>query len=417
MEDARYLVVGSSHAALEAVTAIRMHDPDGSLALVTRDGHLPYSPTVLPYVVSGRSAPDRIFLRSKEFFAERHVDYNPGQALVRLDPPRNTAHLAGGRTMRYEKLLLATGAAPVIPPIPGLDTVQYHVLRTLDDALKLKAAIGASRQAVVLGGGLVGMHAAENLVTAGAKVTIIEMQDQVLGAYFDRQAAGFIARAFIDHGASIITGRRVVGLAPSAQGATVSLDDGGTLETDLLLVATGVKPDLGYLADSGVNCAAGIIVNHDMGTNIDNIWAAGDCAQAKDFYHEGTSMNAILPDATEQGRIAGMSMAGDPGCKGYRGGVPLNTYHFFGRHAIAVGTGVVPTGGLERLRVDDAAGRYLRVIFQDGRLLGIFGISEFFDSGIMWQLILRRIDLTDRLEQLVADPLKVGRELMSQLWR
>lgn len=417
MEDARYLVVGSSHAALEAVAAIRMHDPDGSLALITRDGHLPYSPTVLPYVVSGRSAPDRIFLRNEEFFAERHVVYRPGQTLVRLHPQRNTALLADGSEVRYEKLLLATGAAPTIPPIPGLDKVQYHVLRTLDDALKLKAAIGASRQAVVLGGGLVGMHAAENLVMSGAKVTIIEMQDQLLGAYFDRQAAGFIGRAFIEHGARIFTGRRVVGLAPSAQGATVSLEGGGSLETDLLLVATGVKPDLGYLADSGINCAAGIIVNNDMGTNIGNIWAAGDCAQAKDFYKEGTTMNAILPDATEQGRIAGMAMAGDPSRKDYLGGVPLNTYHFFGRHAISVGTGVVPTGGIERLRVDEAAGRYLRVIFQDGRLLGIFGIGEFFDSGVMWQLILRRADLTDSIERLVADPLTVGREFMSRLWR
>ena len=417
MDGTRYLVVGSSHAALEAVTAIRMQDPDGSLALITRDSHLPYSPTVLPYVVSGRSVPERIFLRNEEFFAKHHVVYRPGQTLVSVHPQSNTAHFADGSEVRYEKLLLATGAAPSIPPIPGLDKVQYHVLRTLDDALKLKSAIGASRHAIVLGGGLVGMHAAENLVKSGANVTIIEMQDQVLGAYFDRQAATFIERAFIEHGARIITGRRVVGLAPSAQGVAVSLEGGDSLETDLLLVATGVKPDLRYLTDSGVNCASGIIVNNDMGTNIGNIWAAGDCAQAKDFYNEGTTMNAILPDATEQGRIAGMAMAGDPSRKDYLGGVPLNTYHFFGRHAISVGTGVVPTGGTERLRVDEETGRYLRVIFQDGRLLGIFGIGEFFDSGVMWQLILRRVDMTNSIEQLIADPLTIGREFMSRLWR
>jgi phenylglyoxylate dehydrogenase epsilon subunit len=416
-EQTRYLVVGSSHAAIEAITAIRMHDPEGSVTLVTRDSHLPYSPTVLPYVVSGRSAPERVFLRNDEFFAEQRVDYQPGKALAKLDTQGSKAQLADGSEVRYEKLLLATGASPAIPPIPGIDTVRYHVLRTLDDALKLKAAIAASRQAVVLGGGLVGMHAAENLVAAGAKVTVVEMQDQVLGGYFDRQAAGFIERAFVAHGANIVTGRRVVGLAPSAAGATISLEGGDTLEADLLLVATGVKPELAYLSGSGVDHATGILVDDAMRTSVGNIWAAGDCAQARDFYGDQSIMNAILPDATEQGRIAGMAMAGDPGRKDYAGGVPLNTYHFFGQHAISVGSGVVPEGGVEKLRVDEANGRYLRAIFKEGRLVGIFGIGEFFDGGVMWQLILRRVDLTDAIERLVADPLATGREFMSRLWR
>ncbi|MDD5249521.1 MAG: FAD-dependent oxidoreductase [Rhodocyclaceae bacterium] len=416
-DQTRYLVVGSSHAAIEAIAAIRMHDPEGSLTLVTRDSHLPYSPTVLPYVVSGRSAPERVFLRSEEFFTAQHVAYRPGNALAKLDTQGNKAQLADGSEVHYEKLLLATGASPAIPPIPGIDTVPYHVLRTLDDALKLKAAIAGSRQAVVLGGGLVGMHAAENLVAAGAQVTVVEMQDQVLGGYFDACAADFIARAFVAHGANIVTGRRVVGLAPSAAGATIRLEGGDSIEADLLLVATGVKPELAYLAGSGVAVAQGICVDNAMRTNVANVWAAGDCAQAKDFYQDAITLNAILPDATEQGRIAGMAMAGDPGRRDYAGGVPLNTYHFFGQHAISVGSGVVPPGGVEQLRVDEANGRYLRAIFQDGRLLGIFGIGTFFDGGIMWQLILRRVDLSASMDRLVADPLATGREFMSRLWR
>jgi phenylglyoxylate dehydrogenase epsilon subunit len=182
MVHAQYLVVGSSHAALEAVSAIRMHDPEGSLALVTRDSRLPYSPTVLPYVVSGRSAPDNVFLRATDYFVGQRVAYMADRALTRLHPERNAATLSDGAEIAYDKLLLATGASPAIPPIPGIEQVPYHVLRTLDDALKLKAAVAASRRAIVLGGGLVGMHAAENLVKGGADVTIVEMQPQVLGS-------------------------------------------------------------------------------------------------------------------------------------------------------------------------------------------------------------------------------------------
>jgi phenylglyoxylate dehydrogenase epsilon subunit len=417
MEHTKYLVVGSSHAALEAVTAIRMHDAEGSLTLLTRDPHLPYSPTVLPYVVSGRSAPDAIFLRDEQFFAANRVAFKRGAALKALHVERNAAELADGSEIAYEKILLATGAAPAIPPIPGIDTVSYQVLRTLDDATKLNAAIKQSRHAVVLGAGLVGMHAAENLVKAGASVTIVEMAKQLTDGYFDPTAAQMIEKAFTDHGARILTGSRVVKLAPSAIGATLTLENGATLEADLLLVATGVKPNMDYLAGSQVELDRGILVSDSMQTSVANVWSAGDCAQAKGFFTEAKVMNAILPDATEQGRIAGMAMAGDPGLKIYPGGVPLNTYHFFGRHAISVGSSKVPAGAEVATRFDEASGRYLKAIFLDGRLLGIFGVNEFFDGGVMCQLILRRVDLTAVKDRFVANPLAVGRELMSKLWR
>jgi len=417
MEQTKYLVVGSSHAALEAVTAIRMHDPEGSLTLLTRDPHLPYSPTVLPYVVSGRSAPDGIFLRDEKFFAENHVQLKRGTALKVLHAERNAAELADGSEIAYEKILLATGASPAIPPIPGIEQVSYHVLRTLDDATKLSAAIKRSKQAVVLGAGLVGMHAAENLVKVGAGVTVVEMAKQLTDGYFDPVAAQLIEKAFTDNGARILTGSRVVKLAPSAIGTTLTLENGTTLEADLLLVATGVRPNMDYLAGSAVEHDKGILVSDSMQTSVANVWSAGDCAQARGFFTDAKVMNAILPDATEQGRIAGMAMAGDPGVKTYPGGVPLNTYHFFGRHAISVGSSKVPEGAEVVTRFDEASGRYLKAIFLEGRLLGIYGVNEFFDGGVMCQLILRRVDLSVVKERFVVNPLAVGRELMSKLWR
>ncbi|RAI35109.1 FAD-dependent oxidoreductase [Rhodoplanes serenus] len=415
MMDTRYLVVGSSHAALEAVAAIRMHDPDGSLALVTRDRHPPYSPTVLPYVVSGRSVPESVRLRDDRYFAANRVTYLPGRALVRLRPKHGTATLSDGATIAYDKLLLATGATPAIPPIPGLDRAAYHVLRTLDDALALRSAIATARRPVVLGGGLVGMHAAENLVEAGAAVTVVEMQSRVLGAYFDPIAAGLIERTFVAHGARIVTGRRVVAVSREDAATHVHLDDGDTLATDLLLVATGVKPDLAYLADSGVAHEAGILVDDGMRTSVANVWAAGDCAQARDFLTGRPMLNAILPEAAEQGRLAGMAMAGDPGGRSYAGGVPLNTYRFFGHHAIAVGA--VPAGAADHVRHDAAHGRYLRIAVADGRLHGMFGVDVFFDGGVMRQLVLRRTDVSAVIDRLLADPLRTGRELMSRLWK
>lgn len=418
MEQTKYLIVGSSHAALEALSAIRMHDSDGSVTMATRDAHRPYSPTVLPYVVSGKSAPERIGLRDADFFERNQVSFRAGLGLRKLSVDSRVAEFADGSQIAFEKALLATGASPVVPPIDGIESVPYHVLRTLDDALRLRAAIPESKHAVVLGAGLVGMHAAENLVKAGAAVTIVEMNDRLTSGYFDDEAAALIEKAFRDNGATIRTGSRVLRLSPSSAGATtIALADGSTLEADLLLVAAGVRPNVEFLDGSGIAHDVGILVDERMQTSADNVWAAGDCAQARGFFVDRQIINSILPDATEQGRIAGMRMAGDPGAKTYVGGVALNTYHFFGRHAISVGSSAEPEGAQVLKRFDQASGRYLKAIFKDGRLLGMFGVNEFFDGGVMLQLIVRRIDLSDCRDRLFADPLRVGRELMSKHWR
>jgi phenylglyoxylate dehydrogenase epsilon subunit len=141
-------------------------------------------------------------------------------------------------------------------------------------------------------------------------------------------------------------------------------------------------------------------------------------AQARGFYDGARTLNGILPDAVEQGRIAGMAMAGDPGVKAYPGGVPLNTCTFFGRHAVSVGVHGDGVAGAEILTTTDAErGRHLKIVLRENRLLGIFGIGVAFDPGVMWELILRRIDLTPVRERFLRAPQEAARVVMSQTWR
>jgi phenylglyoxylate dehydrogenase epsilon subunit len=418
MRHADYLIIGSSHAALSALHTLRMHDTAGAVTMVTRDATLPYSPTVLPYVVSGRSQPERVFLKDDAYFRAQKVDYLPGAEVARVAAERNVATLANGDEIEYGKLLVASGAKPVVPPIPGLDRVRYHVLRTLDDAVALRDALAGARRAVVLGAGLVGMHAAENLAHAGADVAIVEMQPHVLPGYFDAEAAAIIARAFAARGVRLHTGSRALSVAPQGEGQGVALSTGEVLPCDLLVVGVGVAPVTDFLAGTGVEIDRGVLVDDTMRSSVTNIFAAGDVAQARDFFHAGTTLNGILPDAVEQGRIAGMAMAGDAGLKPYPGGVPLNTYTFFGQHAVSVGTHGEGIAGAEvTTTVDAAASRYLKIVLQDDRLLGIFGINAAFDPGVMWELILRRIDLGPVRDRFLAAPQDTARVLMSRTWR
>jgi len=417
MQETQYLIVGASHAALSALQAIRMQDAEGSITVVTRDDALPYSPTVLPYVVSGRLAPERVALKDGAWFEQNKVGFIRGAAVTAVDAAAKRAKLSSGEEIAYAKLLLATGAAPLLPPISGLKDVRFHVLRTLDDAVGLHAALPQTKQAVVLGAGLVGMHAAENLAKAGAQVTVVEMQPRVLAGYFDAEASAIIEAAFAAKGIKLMLGAKVSRCDTAGKAVRVTTDGGATLDADLLLVAAGVAPVTDYLAGSGVDIDRGILVDDSMRSSVDGIWAAGDVAQAKGFYDGKKTLNGILPEAVEQGRIAGMAMAGDPAAKPYQGGVPLNTYTFFGQQAVSVGSQEVDIIGGEVVRKEADAKHYLKIVMQDNRLTGIFGINVPFDPGVMWEIILRRIDLSSVREAFIADPQKTARGIMSRTWR
>lgn len=412
---AKYLIVGASHAGREALAAIRMHDPDGRLVMLSGEKHPPYSPTILPYVVSGHSSPDRVTLARPAWFADNRAELVTGARVVGVDAAARAVHLADGGRWTYDRLLLATGAEPAIPPVEGLERGAYHVLRTLDDALAIREHAAKARRAVVLGAGLVGLHAAETLAEAGLDVTVVEMRPHVLAEYFDPKAAALIGATFERHGVNMLMGRRL-GRASGSGPCRLGLDDGTELEADLLLVAAGVRPAMGLLAGSPVACDRGILVDERMRTNVEGIWAAGDVAQAKGFLTGAPQLNGTLPEAVEQGRIAGMDMAGDPDLPPYGGGIPLNTYGFFGRHAVAVGTAAIPEGGGVEVHTTETGG-YCRIVLRNDRLIGLAAIDRVMDPGILWRLIQRRTDLAPVRDRFLSHPLETARALMSQGWR
>ena len=409
----KYLIVGSSHAALEAAAAIRMIDRAGPLTLLTRDTYLPYSPTILPYVVSGRSQPDNVTLRDAGYFRANAIDFVSGAEVAALDPAQSSLRLASGESWSYERLLIATGATPSLPKVTGLNDVPFHVLRSLDDAVGLRQAMQQAKSALVLGAGLIGMHAAENMAKAGIKVTVVELQRFALSTYFEPKASAIIERAFVDHGVRMVMGRTLASVARVGEGIAAKLDDDTIVAADLLLVCTGVKPNIGFLNGSGIETDAGVLVDDRMRTTVANIWAAGDVAQARGFWGDKV-VNGILPNAVEQGRIAGADMADDAGVQPFPGAVPLNTYSFFGQQAISVGRSGGPGSEVAEGGGD---GSYRHIVLKDGRLVGISTINDFVDAGIMWQLILRRTDLSAVKDAFIADPQLTGRQLMSQTWR
>jgi phenylglyoxylate dehydrogenase epsilon subunit len=404
-----------------------MYDQKGSITIVTREKTLPYSPTVLPYVLSGQADPDRIFLRDQAFFDQNGAKFIKGSAVVGVKPAANAVTLDSGDEIQYEKLLLATGSVPKVPDIPGLKDAPWHVLRTLEDALKIRANAQEGQTAIILGAGLIGMHAAQDLAKAGLQVTVVATTPQVMGQYFDEEAASLIERVFVDNGVKILTGSPVTHVTKSNSACAVSLENGLDLSAHLLLVAKGVNARMDYLDGSGVETGDGVMVDDKMRTNVDNIWAAGDLAQGSSFFDSAKIMNGILPDASEQGRIAGMDMAEDPAVKPYTGGVSMNTYNFFNNRAFAIGMcgtsgklACLPCG-LDKLAIDKvfspSSMRYQKLVFQGDNLLGAASINTEIDPGVMLQIIRRKIDLGGIKERFASFPQDAGRLVMSSTWR
>ena len=420
MSEIKYLIAGSGHAGLSAIESIRIHDKKGSISLLTPEKHLPYSPTILPYVVSGLVEADKAALIDEAALDQFNVDFKRESRVISMDPSARSVGLESGETLFYENLLLATGAQPVLPPVKGLKDVSYHVLRTLDDALRLQGAAQQARSIIILGGGLIGMHAAESLANNKRAITVIEALPAILAGYFDERASSLIRQVFCEHGVTVHTGDGVTHVAEENGRCTVSLASGTELVTDLLLVAAGVTPRTGYCSDAGIDRDEGIIVDEMMRSSDDHIWAAGDVAQAPSFFGGVQRVNAILPNAVEQGRIAGMGMAGDPALKPFRGGLAMNTFGFLGHRAFSVGLGRIPESedGFEVEQVFQPNTHYYqKLIFKNDRLVGVLGINSDVDPGTLRELIRRKVDLKDVKTKFIKVPGETARVLMSRLWR
>ena len=425
MEETKYLIIGSSHAGLTAAEEIRIHDSSGSMIMVTMEDCLPYSPTILPYIVSGKVEEKQIYLRDNDYFKNNNITFKTGLKLSQVDVAKSVASFSDGSSIGYEKLLIATGSEPTLPDTPGLAGSGCLVLRTMADANKINAAAKGSKNAVIMGTGLVGMHAAEGLQEKGLDVEVIRgRRPAVLPNYFDKEAMSLVHQAFLDHGVKCDLNKQVAGIEKQGDTFRVLVNDGSSIDTGLLIVGTGVRSRMEFFASGSVAMGQGILVDDSMRTSVANIWAAGDVAQAREFFGGKQELNAILPDAFEQGKVAGMSMAGAeeaPGSVGdfYQGGLSMNTFNFYGNRSFSVGLSLeedTTRYDIARLTVPGSC-VYQKLVFEGNYLVGAIGINVTMDPGVLMNLIRRRVDLGARKSEFAVKPLDMSRRVMWESWR
>jgi nitrite reductase (NADH) large subunit len=324
---APYVLIGNSAATLAAIDSIRRYDPQGRIILINREHGPAYSRVALPYYVAGAMSMEDLFIRRPGDYQRQGVDLVDGATATGIDAGAAEVLLSDGRSVRYRKLLIGTGSICVAPAIRGLDMVRPHYLWTLEDAKRMKAAAEKARTAIVIGGGFIGLLAAEALRKLHIRLTIIEMTPQLLPQLLDAEGGRLFGQAVADAGVALRLRSRVEAVAQKNGQVAATLANGDTIAADMLVVATGVKPNLSCVANGPCAVDQGILADEHLSTDCAGIYAAGDVAEVKDFMSDERTIHAIWPTAVDQGRIAGACMAGAK--IAYPGSLNMNVVELF----------------------------------------------------------------------------------------
>jgi NAD(P)H-nitrite reductase large subunit len=399
-----YVIIGNSVAAVGAIRGIRAIDQQGNITVISRERHTAYGRPLISYLLGGLITEKRMPYLPADFYEQHRVNLLLNSEVVTVDCGKKQVKLAGGDAVPFDRLLVATGGDPFIPPIVGLsDKEKVFTFTTWDDAAKLKGLAADIEKVVVIGGGLIGLKAAEGLHLLGKRVTIVEMADRILSAAFDRPAGRIVAKKMKANGIDVITEDTVVRVEGEGAGITgVTLKSGDFIPCDTVVVAIGVRPAAGFLKGSAVEVNRGIVVNDSMATSVKEVYAAGDVAEARDFFTGSKNPMPIWPDAYIQGDIAGTSMAG--GTKSYCGGLAMNSIEFFKVSTISMGiTNPSDPAEYEVLTYLDTENyQYRKIVLQGNLLVGAVLVGNVDRAGICAGLIREKVDVTPFKDRLLA---------------
>jgi NAD(P)H-nitrite reductase large subunit len=402
----KHLILGAGPAGVIAAETIRKHAPLDEITLVGDEPEAPYSRMALPYLLIGNIGEAGTHLRhGAGHYDHQRITLKRGRA-VALDAAARTVKLESGETLAYDRLLIATGSSPATPPIPGIDGPGVRACWTLADARAIMAQATPGARVLQMGAGFIGCIIMEALAARGVKLSVVEMGDRMVPRMMGPTAGGMIKDWCEKKGVAVHTGARVEAIERPAGGALrARLSNGQTLEADLVISATGVKPNIGFLESSEVKCLVGVLTDEHLQTSVPGVYAAGDCAEAFDKVSGKTIVSAIQPNAAEQARVAALNMVGQK--TELKGVTQINVLDTLGLISASFGNWEGVAGGqhVELTEPDErTGGRHLSLQFAEGKLVGCNAIGWTQHVGVMRGLVEGQVPLGEWQAKLLADP-------------
>jgi len=403
----KYVIIGGSAGGIGAVEAIREVDPMGELTVISEEPFPQYSRPMISEYVSREATLETMKYRGDQFWKNNNVQTHTGRAAVKMDFTKKQVELEDGTKIDFEKLLIATGGKPFVPRMKGGEKDGVFTFTELSSAKGLESKLEQCKSGVVIGGGLIGVSAAEALVKRGINVTLVELKEHILNLILDEKVSEIAEKVLSEAGVTVITGQtvqRILGKQDNedAVGGVV-MTDGTEIPCDLVVVAIGVIPRTELVKETDMNLNRGIVVDRFMRTNIPDVYACGDVAEAHDFLLDGNRLLPLWPLAHMGGRVAGYNMAGKKA--EYAGGTVMSSLKYFDLPVIAVGN--VNPEELDNYEVmvehQPEKTVYKKILLKDGAIAGFIFLGDIEKAGIFFRLLKNHVDVSEIKDRLLSE--------------
>jgi len=411
-----YVIIGNSTAAIGAVEGIRKFDREKPIVMISDEPYHTYSRPLISYYLGGKVTEDKMYYRDKAFYERNKVKAMLGIKAETINIDQKEVVLSDNSRIPFEKLLIATGGKPFVPPIQGLDKENVFNFIKFDDVKAIKKVAVKGSRAVVVGAGFSGLKAVEALVQkGGVDVTVIDIMSRIMPRVLDETAASIVTKVLRKHGVKVLLNTSIESILGDKKATGVLLKDGKELPCDFIILALGVRCNTDIVKRTGIKVNRGIIVNEMMETNIPGIFAAGDVAEGLNFIENKSMEIAIIPNAYRQGETAGINMAG--GNAVFNKGFVMNSMPLLGLPIISAGISEKREGIKTKTISDSKKNSYRKFYFSGNKLVGYLLVNDVDRAGIYTDLIRNETDISefkDSFSQGVLGLISFPREMRKE---
>lgn len=398
------VIIGNSAAAVGAIEAIRRVNSVNPITVISEEPYPVYSRPLLSYLLSGDIKYEQLFYRPKNFYERHNVKTLLGKPVTKVNFQESKVELRDGEKIPYDRLLIATGGTPFIPKIEGVRKSGVYTFTKLDDAKKILSILKEVQRATVIGGGLIGLKVAEALKKKGKKVTVIELANHILNFTLDETASTLLEKGLEKERIQLRTSTTVEEILGNGKVKALRLTNGETLETQLVILAIGVIPNIEPFKGTPLQMDKGILVNERMEANLPQLYAAGDVTQAYDKSLKIHRPLPIWPNAYRQGKTAGYQMVGKEEYI-YDGGFMMNSMEVAHLPVISIGLTHLPSeDGYQVIKkIDRRHNTYRKFVLKENQLVGAILIGKIDRAGIITGLIRDGLSVKEFKKELLKE--------------
>ena len=391
----RLVVIGNGMAGVACVEQILRHAPKFDITVFGEETHVNYNRILLSSVLAGEKSSDDIVLNSLDWYEKNRIQLRLGVRITEIDPVARTVTGDDGSVTAFDKLLIATGSNPLIPPMEGTKKEGVYAFRNLNDTRALLERAGKGVKAVVIGGGLLGLEAARGLQVQGSDVTVVHLMDTLMERQLDLTGGGYLKSKMECLGVKVLLERSTTAILGNGKVSGLAFKDGTSIEADLVVIAAGIRPNVELARKAGLLVNRGIVVNDFLETSHPDIFAVGECVE-----HNGICYGLVAP-LLEQGKILAATITGNKGPR-FEGSVPAAKLKIMGVDVFSAGDFSDKAPGTDVVRYEDPAlGVYKKLTLRDGKLCGAILVGDTADSYRYMDWLRSREDLTAHRRQLL----------------